>query len=286
MSEVSLHLDLDGAWPADALPIRTVDLRSWGPRLRYITAEGELRAFARELPPDPARFFLYGSGDFHHISAVLVRRSAELAQRPIRVVCFDNHPDWDVRPPRWGCGTWVNRALESAGVERVSVWGCGNFEMNPPHRWFRNRAALQLGRLEIYPWLERESAGAARRFPGVSRDNWRAEFDRFASEQQGAQLYVTVDMDCLQSTDACTDWESGLFSAEDVAWAISRLRQTSTIVAGDVCGATSPAVYAGAFQRFAGWWDHPRLPAVNSGEAMRVNVRSLRTIWPMLTVIV
>jgi arginase family enzyme len=279
----SLHLDLDGAWPADALPIRTVDLRSWGPRLRYITDEAQMRAFARDLPPDPARFFLFGSGDFHHVSAVLARRAQELAKSPIRVVCFDNHPDWDIRPPRWGCGTWVNRAMESATVERVSVWGCGNFEMDLPHRWFRNRAALLAGRLGIYPWSERQSAGAAQRFPGVRRDNWRAAFDQFASEQQGAVLYVTVDMDCLQSTDACTDWEPGLFSAEDVAWAIGRLRQTATIVAGDVCGATSPAIYASRFQRFAGWWDHPRLQKIDSAQARAINVRSLRTIWPALS---
>jgi arginase family enzyme len=279
----SLHLDLDGAWPADALPIRTVDLRSWGPRLRYITSEKEMRAFARELPAEPARFFLYGSGDFHHVSAVLVRRAQELAQRPSRVVCFDNHPDWDIRPPRWGCGTWVNRAMESAEVERVSVWGCGNFEMDLPHRWFRNRAALRAGRLEIYPWSQRQSAASARRFSGVSRENWRSAFERFASEQRGAQLYVTVDMDCLQSSDARTDWEAGLFSAEDIAWAIGRLRQAATIVAGDVCGATSPAVYARRFQRFAGWWDHPRLESIDPRRAMEINVRSLRHIWPALS---
>jgi arginase family enzyme len=279
---VALHLDLDGAWPADALPIPTIDLRAWGPRLRYITREEEIRAFARELPPDPARFFLYGSGDFHHVSAVLVRRAQELAGRPIRVVCFDNHPDWDIRPPRWGCGTWVNRAMESKGVERASVWGCGNFEMDLPHRWFRNRAALQAGRLEIYPWSERQSAGAASRFPGISRDSWRGDFERFASEQQGATLYVTVDMDCLQSDDAVTDWEPGLFTAADVAWAIDRLRQSATIAAGDVCGVTSPAVYSRRFQRFAGWWDHPRLQSIDRAQAIGVNVRSLRTIWPML----
>ena len=64
---------------------------------------------------------------------------------------------------------------------------------------------------------------------------------------------MTVDMDCLREEDAATDWEPGLFSAEEVAWAIGRLRQHATMIFGDVCGATSPPTYARAFQRFAGY---------------------------------
>lgn len=277
----SLHLDLDGAWPADALPIPALDLRTRGPRLRYITREREVRAFSSELASQPARFFLYGSGDFHHLSAVLVSRAAERPQRPIRVVCFDNHPDWDIRPPRWACGAWVNRALEYPKVERVSVWGCGNFEMERPHRWFRNRDALQRQHLEIFPWTERQSRTAAKLFPGVSRNNWRSHFEQFAEQQKATALYVTVDMDCLREEDAVTDWEAGLFSAEDVAWAIGRLRKSTTVIAGDICGASSAPQYARAFQRFAGWWDHPK-KIVDREQSRVVNVRSLRTIWPAL----
>jgi arginase family enzyme len=277
-----MHLDLDGAWPADALPIPTLDLRHLEPRLRYITHEEDVRSFSQELPGEPFRFFLYGSGDFHHLSAALALRAADTVGRPIRIVCFDNHPDWDIRPPRWACGAWVNRALESAAVERVSVWGCGNFEMNLPHRWFRNRTAMRQRRLEIFPWTERQSPGAARRFPGVSRVDWQARFERFAEEQAGAAIYVTVDMDCLREEDAATDWEPGLFSAQEVAWAIGRLRQHATATFGDVCGASSPPVYARAFQRFAGWWDHPKAKAIGPEQANAKNVRSVRTIWPAL----
>jgi len=278
-----MHLDLDGAWPAEALPIPTLDLRRWGPKLRYITRKADVRGFSRELPSEPFRFFLYGSGDFHHLSAALVLRAAGMANGPLRVVCFDNHPDWDIRPPRWACGAWVNRALECAAVERVSVWGCGNFEMNRPHRWFRNRAALSLGRLEIFPWTERQSPAAARFFPGVSRSDWQNRFEQFAQEQSGATLYVTVDLDCLRDDQAATDWEAGLFGAEEVAWAITRLRQHTKLVFGDICGASSPPAYARPFQRFAGWWDHPAGKTADLDRARAINVRSARTIWPALT---
>jgi arginase family enzyme len=277
-----MHLDLDGAWPAEKLTIPTLDLRRLGPRLRYITRDADVRDFSRELPDETVRFFLYGSGDFHHLSAALVLRAAATANRPIRVVCFDNHPDWDIRPPRWACGAWVNRALESTAVERLSVWGCGNFEMDRPHRWFRNRHAIAGGRLEIFPWTERQSPIAARCFPGVCRTDWRDKFEQFAAQQSSALVYVTVDMDCLREEDAATDWEAGLLSATDVAWAIDRLRNQTTLISGDVCGATSLPAYARNFQRFAGWWDHPAQKAIDRERATEKNIRAFRTIWPAL----
>src|SRR5437867_12387749 len=113
------HLNLDDAWPAGALAMETIDARCWGPRLRLLARQGDIdsfcEAFANQLQP----FTLYGSGDFHHLTAVLLRRFTG----PLVVVCFDNHPDWDVRPPRWSCGGWVNRALDLPNVRTVSVWG-------------------------------------------------------------------------------------------------------------------------------------------------------------------
>src|SRR5207244_924647 len=69
-------------------------------------------------------FLLYGSGDFHYLTALRLRRVGG----PIVLVSFDNHPDWDVRPPRWCCCGWVSRALEFSAVRHFGVWGGGNWE--------------------------------------------------------------------------------------------------------------------------------------------------------------
>ena len=53
---------------------------------------------------------------------------------PFTLVSFDNHPDWDIKPPYWSCGGWAARTLYTSRVERVSVWGCGNFELRWPSR--------------------------------------------------------------------------------------------------------------------------------------------------------
>ena len=49
-----------------------------------------------------------GSGDFHHISEILISRFKE----PLTVISFDFHPDWDTLPPRFGCGSWVSEVLK------------------------------------------------------------------------------------------------------------------------------------------------------------------------------
>ena len=99
---------------------------------------------------------------------------------PFVLVSFDNHPDWDVRPPRWGCGGWVNRALELPHVKKVSVWGCGNFECWWPGRLFGNRRAEREGRLEVHPWADGRPRADQNRRGAILRANWREHFARFA----------------------------------------------------------------------------------------------------------
>jgi len=272
------HVNLDGAWPEDILE-HHLDMREWGPRLRYCAPPRLLDAFYEAIQPDLGAFTLYGSGDFHHLTALWLRNLSA----PVRLISFDNHPDWDVRPPAWGCGGWINRALELPHVTRASVWGCGNFELNWPHRLFGNHAALASGRLEVYPWAERIGRSARKRWPAMAREDWRARFSRFAESLAGQRVYVTVDLDCLDTGEAVTNWETGLFTAEDIAWALEALHGAAEVAGGDLCGAWSAPRHA----RFAQWLssrlDHPRLPRVDPADAARANEHALRVIWPALT---
>jgi arginase family enzyme len=274
-----VHLDLDGAWGDDALALARVDARHWGPRVRCYAPRADAEALYANVLSALPPFVLYGSGDFHHLAALLLRRVTV----PLTVVSFDNHPDWDIRPPHWACGGWVNRALELPNVRRVSVWGCGNFELSFPHRLFANRRAVREGRLEVHAWAERQPQGVQKRFACMQREGWRDRFDRFASGLAGQDVYVTIDLDCLQAGEAVTNWENGMFTAEDIAWALSRLRQSARLSAGDVCGAYSRPAYARWRQRFAAEWDRPRQPAPDPSAARAVNLRSLSRIWPALT---
>lgn len=272
-----LHLNLDDAWPAD-LALPALQVCPWGPRLRFSAPAREIDAFHAELHQTLPPFLVYGSGDFHHLSALWLRRLAG----PTTVVSFDNHPDWDIRPPKWCCGSWVNRALELPQVEKVSVWGCGNFECWWPGRIFGNNRAERAGRLEVHPWADDRTAKERERRGAILRENWREKFAGFVERLGPAKVYVTVDLDCLRAEDAATNWESGRFSIEDVAWAIEWLGRGNRIVAGDICGAWSPAVYARRKQRFASEMDHPKLPERDPAVVRETNLSALYRLLPVL----
>jgi arginase family enzyme len=220
-------------------------------------------------------FILYGSGDFHHLSALWLRRVTE----PVIVVSFDNHPDWDIRPPKWCCGGWVNRALDLPLVKRVSVWGCGNFECWWPGQIFGNRRAEREGRLEVHPWSDGRSPAEQKRRGAIRRDDWRMKFEAFASGLE-APVYVTIDLDCLRSEQALTNWENGCFDVSDLVWALQSLRSHSQVIGGDICGAYSRPLYARWKQRFAANFDHPKLGLPDSAESAARNLATLKQLWP------
>lgn len=274
-----VHLNLDDAWTPGILDLPTEEARSWGPRLRFSAPAQEVERFQREVGVRLPRFLVYGSGDFHYLTALWLRQLASLTT----VVSFDNHPDWDIRPPRWACGGWVNRALELPQVSKVSVWGCGNFECWWPGQLFGNTRAERAGRLDVHPWADARSAREQGRRGAILRENWREKFAGFVEQLGAAPVYVTVDLDCLRPADAQTNWESGQFHLDDLAWAIELLGRGGRIVAGDICGAWSPGIYARWKQRFASRMDHPKLPPRDSGEARRINESALRRLLPLLT---
>jgi hypothetical protein len=274
-----LHLNLDDAWETGVLGLPTMDLRKWGPRLRFSTPTREIEDFFQAVANGLAPFLIYGSGDFHHLSALWLRR----LDGPTTLVSFDNHPDWDIRPPHWACGSWINRALELPQIEKVSVWGCGNFECWWPMRFFGNNLAERRGRLEVHPWADGRSTGDQHRRGAILRPNWRERFNRFVEQLGATRVYVTIDLDCLREEDAITNWESGRFQLDDVVWALDLLAQGDRIVAGDICGAWSLASYARRKQRFVSEMDHPKLPPRDPLIVRQINRSALERLLPRLT---
>jgi arginase family enzyme len=273
-----LHLNLDDTWRDEPLNLPLVGARDWGARLRFSAPPRLVEEFYREFTSRLTPFTLYGSGDFHYLSALWLRRLTQ----PLVLVSFDNHPDWDVRPPKWGCGGWINRALELAHVQHIAIWGCGNFECWWPHNIFANRAGERAGRLEVHPWADDRPLKDRQRRGAILRDNWRHHFEVFVANLGAANVYVTIDLDCLRAEDAITNWENGRFTIADLEWALGKLRGQSRIIGGDICGAYSEPKYARWKQRFASEWDHPKLDLPRDDEIRKINFATLERLWPTL----
>jgi hypothetical protein len=274
-----LHLNLDDAWPNESIDLSVIEARNWGPQLRFSAPPRLIEQFYREHQTNIAtKFLLYGSGDFHHLTALRLRPVAE----PIVLVSFDNHPDWDVRPPKWACGGWINRALEVPNVRHASVWGCGNFECWWPHQIFGNHRAERAGVLEVHPWADDRPAKDRQRKGAILRENWREHFERFLKTIDGMSVYVTIDLDCLCAEQAITNWESGRFTIADLEWALGKLREFCRIIGGDICGAYSPPKYARWKQRFAAEFDHPKIRLPDDDKIRAINLAALEKLWPLL----
>jgi arginase family enzyme len=275
----ALHLNLDDAWRGEPLHLPLVDRCEWGPQLRFSASARLVERFYREHETHlAAPFLLYGSGDFHHLTALRLRPIA----RAIVLVSFDNHPDWDVRPPKWGCGGWINRALELPHIKHVAIWGCGNFECWWPHQIFGNRRAERAGRLEVHPWADDRPMKDRQRRGAILRENWREHFEQFVNGLASENIYVTIDLDCLCIEEAVTNWESGRFSVADLQWALGKLRKSCRIIGGDICGAYSPPKYARRKQRFAAEFDHPKIRLPDEDKIRAINLAALEKLWPLL----
>jgi hypothetical protein len=274
-------LELDDAWdfqfPPEMRPLQRIDAAEIGRSLRFITSRGAIEKFYEQFGGCFRRFMLSGSGDFHHLSAVFVRRIRE----PFVILSFDNHPDWDIRPPYWSCGAWVNRALENEFVDQIAVWGCGSFECRFPWRLLGNRTACLANRLRIAPWKSEGTAYPDWLHP-ITAMNWRAAFVKYLESLRTRSVYVTIDLDCLEGKDAVTNWENGRFSVDDIIWALDLVRSNCVIVGGDLCGAFSTLRYGSMFQTLAGRFDHPRQRTVQDSDRRSINSRALRAIWPGL----
>jgi arginase family enzyme len=300
----AIHADLDSAATAAAaaLGLPTWDARDWGPRLRYCTSTRAIDAFARAHAPHAAPFTLTGSGDFHHLAAVFLAAAIGRAALPrgerAVLVSFDNHPDWDLRPPRWACGGWLNRALgvssRGVAVEMAAVWGCGNFELAWPGRFWRRRG----GRVQVFPARERLAPRDARRYPAFDTSAFNAAFEDFARTLSGRPVYITVDIDCLRASDAVSNWEHGVLSTAQVCAALRTLHRHARVFGGDLCGAWSLPRYARPLQHLAAWWDHPPIPLPpqppapqplprpphpsDMAWAQRLNAAAIADLWPAL----
>ena len=278
MATKSVYLDLDRAWKEAPAGLPTINATEWGPQLRFSAPALSVERFYAEVAPQLPPFIVYGSGDFHHLSALWVRRASDAEV----LVSFDNHPDWDIRPPKWCCGSWINRALDLPQIEKASVWGCGNFECWWPGQLWGNRRAERAGRLEVHPWADGRSEQDQQRRGAIAQRNWRERFAEFVTRISGKKIYVTIDMDCLDHAHAVTNWENGRFDIDDLSWAVTKLRESCAVVAGDICGAYSKPKYARRKQQFASEMDHPKLSLEDTDRAIAINTASVEALLPVL----
>lgn len=265
-------------WASDSV----VDFRDLGPALRLWsrsrTIEAARARLAQTGDPQPSITFL-GSGDYHHLAALLIERVRE----PVSILHLDNHPDWVRLAPRWHCGSWVNRVLELPTVQRVVTAGPCSDDLVNPARKGGNLTALDTGKLALFPWQHAPSC-VRRRIAAGPGHAWRdgALHWRNLAERQLADacaeviaalpteaVWITLDQDVLPEAEALTNWDQGRMPLNAVLALIEAVGARKRILGADVCGEYSPPAHRNLFKRIESRMDQPRRAQMNATELAR-----------------
>ena len=254
-------LDLDQSLDAqatlrDAAPwsaVETLPLRDLAPRLRLWARDRDV-ALARERLADAANdpaVTLIGSGDFHHLAPLVF----DGVGTDFTLLHFDNHPDWVRFAPRWHCGSWVNRALEHPRVARVITIGPCSSDLVRPQWKGGNLAALQSGRLVLFPWQHAPSRVWGRIADGPAHRvhdghiHWQcldtmstdAAANAIGALIRTQAVWFSIDKDVLAPHEAATNWDQGRMPLDALLGLVRTLSRGRRVLGADVCGDWSAA---------------------------------------------
>ena len=270
-----------------------IDLTEIGPSARLWANKKTAAAIQGALNPEAKHSITFlGSGDFHHISNLLIRQFTE----PLTLIVFDFHPDWDILPPRLGCGSWVTRTLGLHDVGKVFLLGPSSDDLASPAIHTGNLQALKNDRLEIYPYAHEPTRVMFRTVPEntsiqvrrrrrTSEITW-AELKgkdmegftaRILRRCEGRKAYISIDKDCLRSEHALTNWEEGRFSLDELLRILQVVKQEMDIAGADITGEHSRPVIAGKFKSFCSRLDHPAGYTAHTETAAHIDATNEQT---------
>ncbi|TAM40684.1 hypothetical protein EPN54_02435 [bacterium] len=240
----------------------------------YMTGALRKRIAASLSPSGRNHPTFLGSGDFHHISEVLTGSIEE----PFCLVVFDSHPDWDILPPRFGCGSWVSRAAENKNILKILLLGTGSGDLSSAALATGNLGALRDNRLEIYPYSRKCSRIFFRRLPvndsaaarkGLYSDkiSWHTleneELSGFTLKLVRRfpvqKVYISIDKDCLNNKFALTNWEEGCLRLDQLLAILKIMRENLDIIGLDITGDYSVPEISGRIKAVISGIDHPRV---------------------------
>lgn len=214
-----------------------------------------------------------GSGDFHHLSGLLIKQYED----PICVIIFDFHPDWDILPPRMACGSWVSSLLEAPNIKNIILLGVSSCDISTFKIQSANFNTLKHNRLMIYPYRHSHSFSFFKKVPKnislESKGNFFArkicwhqlELDNLAEFTKNLmknitpeKVYISIDKDCLKKEHSCTNWEEGFFKLEEIMIIIDQIRKQKELVGIDIAGDYSYPRLDSIIKRIVSRIDHPR----------------------------
>jgi hypothetical protein len=283
-----VFLNLDNA--LDSQPVLrdqgglTVEAQDLGPALRLWSrppALASLAARLRDAAPAGAGpdLVFAGSGDFHHVSPLLIERAIAASDAgPVTVVHFDNHPDWVRFENGLHCGSWVGRAARLPGVAKVITVGVCSGDIDRPETKQADLRLVAEGRVELYPYRAPDGGPILRigdrSWPSMVAMGQDGFLNLLASRIETDAVYVTIDKDVLCDDDAVTNWDQGRLRLDGLERLVRAVAERARLIGADVVGDWSPPRYgpdllSNLLKRGEAFLDQPRGRA--PGDLSRIN---------------
>ncbi|MDE3016610.1 MAG: arginase family protein [Pseudomonadota bacterium] len=257
---------------------RETDVRTSGRVIRLWGGEDALRELAQMLPDfEQPTLTFSGSGDFHHVTALLLERLSQRVAQPFTLIHFDNHPDWVHFKVGMHCGSWINRVASLPAIAKAITIGVSSHDLDWPEFKRANLRLLCEGWLELFPYAHLPSrvwrqygrgAGYTQRGHAIV---WRTmtEMDEtdflrlLLSRINTDSIYITIDKDVLAEQEAITNWDQGWMKLEQLCGIVQALGDRFRIIGADVIGDYSRPAYGGgawpvAMKRLESFIDQPR----------------------------
>jgi arginase family enzyme len=250
-----------------------IDLKDLGPSARIWLDKKTKKEIEKRINGSAknAATFL-GSGDFHQVSHILINQFEE----PICVILFDFHPDWDILPPRLGCGSWVTESLRNKNILKLILIGASSKDLSSPWIQTGNMNSLQGNRVEIYPYSHPPSFTLFKRIPEnfsiktkkslfLNKIHWNelkgknlvTLFLSILKRLPTPKVYLSIDKDCLRNEYSLTNWEEGMLALKEFLWMLKLIMDHVEVIGMDIVGDYSEISVRGKFKKFISYLDHP-----------------------------
>ncbi|MFG1175066.1 hypothetical protein AAFN90_16055 [Erwiniaceae bacterium CAU 1747] len=248
--EQALVLDFDGS-VTGLDRATTVPMSAWQQRIRFGASWPDwhrLEAECQRLLPERYGCVFTGSGDYHHLSYLLLQRLPVAV--PVQLIVCDNHPDNMVYPFGIHCGSWVYHASRLPQVDKIHVLGIGSSDIGLGHAWENHLSPLLAKKLHYW------SIGVDTRWLnwlGMSKCNHRFDnadslLSAFLRQLGEEPVYLSLDKDVLSKRVVQTNWDQGYFEVKHLELLIQAC--ADRLVGMDITGEVSSCEYHSRFKRW------------------------------------
>ncbi|MSP42897.1 MAG: arginase [Alphaproteobacteria bacterium] len=247
----------DGAQQIEAMQAGA-EIRLWGRESQLDMLHAILAEQFAVSTGEPRLCFM-GSGDFHHVTALLLQLTLKNQSEPATVIHFDNHPDWVSFESGVHCGSWINCACAHPKISRLITIGACSGDLKHPDRYGAIGKLLSDGVLELFPYRHPPSRVKRHYGAGASHQQKDKHIHWQTIERMGEHafakillqristknVYITIDKDVLAAQDADTNWDQGQMRLSLLLELLFVIGGQHTIIGADVTGDYSTPRFGG-----------------------------------------